>query len=147
MSRVNLIPNNRFTSVVEDASREIDNLKTVQHIGSDSLITYNNQTEDTWDVNAETVSGAALTAQWRVIFTPDHLSNVFATFASYQFVTGSAGDFNEFIHYADPAYADDPTQTAYIVQFNNPNLTDEQVSIKFGFVSTDTGTISWSRIL
>lgn len=143
--RLDGLSENQFDTSVANVLKQVGELKKRQLVGSRSLVILYTKTNNTWDVD-ETVSGSQLLAQWRVTFTPDTVARPH-TEISYEFlVTPDSGfELGAFDAYPDPA---DITGDVinYLVDYSNPNLSDVNVKLKFGFKSSDTGTITWQRL-
>lgn len=143
MTRIDNLPENQLIARTQKILQEIENLKSRQFIGADSLKIINNISNNTWDINDSVNSFTQ--AFWRVTFAPN---NVATTYTELQYEFEVVGNSSEFIYidtYPAPNTITSGIGSDYILEYTN-FFNPTTLRVKFAVKSADTGTITLTRL-
>ncbi len=138
------LPDNHALDVLASIGRDLDELKSAQRVGGDSLVNHHNMSGAVGDIN-ETVPNSVTFIRWRVVFTPDHGGTPFSQL-SYDYELSPADNTRPIQSYPDPSYISS-SGVAYIIAFTNNNFSgDATLRLKLAIDSMDTGTLSITKV-
>lgn len=135
-----------LVSRLYSAWQDILALFAPQGVGSDSLLLYNSQTQNAWDITGDFLSGSNADSQWTVTFTPADISKpVYCEFEyDYQITSGSTAYDYETYTWDDPSTTSSVIKKFIVWKQNSPD-TDQVIRFKFGVRSAQPGTVTWVR--
>lgn len=133
-----------FTERVAEVSRNIQEIKSAQNVGASSIILYNNQTSNAWDI-IDTFSFMNFQALWRVTFTPSTPGATYAEIGVDWQITGGLPGFDNVYSFDDPSDAAGSSTKSFMVGLI-PINDNGTIYLKFNIRSSSPGNISWVRI-
>ena len=144
MFSVNDLPENHVIEVVKSLDRDLDELKSAQRVGGASLVTHNNRSTATWDVE-ETVPNTVTFIRWRVLFTPTS-GGTLLSLLSYDYDLSPADSTRPILSYPDSDYISS-AGIAYTIAYTNNNFSGTSVlKFKVAVTSMDTGTLTITKV-
>lgn len=134
-----------FVGAVAKAQSDLDDFKNAQLVGGSSIILSQTQTTNTWDVLNADLTSVNPSSTWSVTFTPDDAELVYAEFCINFLFHDTAYGFEQLFYYIDPTYVTTDGTRKYTVFTLNSNGYTTLLNMKFGIISSSTGSLSWVR--
>jgi hypothetical protein len=137
-SRIDRATDNIPRDWINGLTNDINTLKSQnQVVGPDSVSVQRVTSGATWDINGASISGYALKS-YRVVFTPAHMKNPYATFFYSYSISGGTG--YELLYYWPDTTNTTATQRAWIFTISNDS-NNISLFVQFILKCVDTGSI------
>jgi hypothetical protein len=128
---------------INDLQTDINTLKSQsQVVGPDSVVVQRVTSGSTWDINGVSLAAFALKS-YRVVFTPSHMKNPYASFFYSTSISGGTG--YEVLYYWPDTTNTTTTQRAWIFTISN-DANAITLYVQFILKCVDTGTITVTAI-